>query len=75
MEIVAAIVCDRPGSTSTAAPRAFTVSTQHICVHSSSPKSAMAADLATHGFHTTVLALPTFSITMLRPSCSRVSIL
>src|SRR6476646_7595910 len=65
----AVIVCSAPGSSVTASALAFAVSTHSMPVHSSSPKSDIAADLATHGFQTTALAEPSrATVTVRLPS-------
>src|SRR5690606_1310998 len=56
----AVVACRSPGRRTTASSSTLAVSTQTMAGHSSSPKSAMAAALSTHGFHTTVFAEPSF---------------
>lgn len=54
-----------------ASSKTFAVSMHTIEVHSSSPKSAMAAALSAHGFHTTVLAEPILLTSSERPNIDR----
>ena len=60
-----------PVATATRSSATLQVSTHTMAVHSSSPKSPIAADLAIHGFQTTALAESAARTVMARPPAGR----